>query len=401
MNLRRRTPKELILMAQEAQRVLLYVLEYFGPDPFESVWKNFKPMYFGQFKDRRINRPALELENDDDDDDEPYECSLTEFDDLWDLAAYCFGYVEPRHRNNKQQDQQSLKQPAGHMRRRMVLNVIITVLEADLRDRRGSNSALEKCEFLNTLRKDSTGNRSQFDRYLDIIFCAFGCHSSEDGEPTRLKDAEAAEFAGRLLNMMGVLSYCDNLVTTSALVEQTYRRFLKLDVESCANLIQIIESTTFLSALCDLYLSDSDCSCVPEEYMKLRKGRHTTFLVEKLLHFNIKTRPVKLESLEDIYRHVMIVLWRYMLYFNERSLRYDVSRTKQDGSRTFHSRTISTVTDDQKIEVIVSGPDAIAQWRKHVDSMIKEVGGDSLSGENDRKLKKQIKWSIQLLQLYM
>ena len=59
---------------------------------------------------------------------------------------------------------------------------------------------LEKCVFLGMLRKDSEGHRTQFDRYLDIIFSAFGCH--EDGQPTQLKDAEAAEFAGRLLNMV-------------------------------------------------------------------------------------------------------------------------------------------------------------------------------------------------------
>ena len=66
----------------------------------------------------------------------------------------------------------------------------------------GSNSELEKCIILDMIRRDSTGNRSQFDRYLDIIFSAFGYHNIEDGEPTKLKDADAAQFAARLLNMV-------------------------------------------------------------------------------------------------------------------------------------------------------------------------------------------------------
>lgn len=44
------------------------------------------------------------------------------------------------------------------------------------------------------------GGRSQFDRYLDIIFSAFGYKGQDE---TGLKtDAESIEFAGRLMNMV-------------------------------------------------------------------------------------------------------------------------------------------------------------------------------------------------------
>ena len=66
----------------------------------------------------------------------------------------------------------------------------------------GSNSELEKCIILDMIRRDSAGNRSQFDRYLDIIFSVFGYHNVEDGEPTKLKNTDAAQFAARLLNMV-------------------------------------------------------------------------------------------------------------------------------------------------------------------------------------------------------
>ncbi|KAI9278728.1 hypothetical protein BDA99DRAFT_492974 [Phascolomyces articulosus] len=403
VNLRKRTAKELFLMAQEAQRILFYILESFGPDVFNPIWIIFKPNFLGRYHERRKRRETMEMDQDDD-DDEPYECSLTEFDDIWDLSAHCFGYVEPRPRYQlPQDDRRSMKEAAGHVRRRMVLDILITVLEVDLRNRRASNIELEKCAFLDMLRKDSTGNRSQFDRYLDIIFSAFGYHSEKDGEPTKLKDASAAEFAGRLLNMLAVLSYCDNLVTPKALVDQTYRRFLKLDVDSCANLIEIIKCTTFLSSICDLYLSDSDCSCVPDQYMHLRNGRNATFLVEKLLHFNMKTRPINLESLEDIYRHVMIVVWRYTLYMNERLIRCDVTRTRENGSRVVLNKQVSSITDEQKIEIIVDGPDALDHWKQHVNEMIKQVNvnNNGQKSEHDQILERQINWTIQLFQLNM
>lgn len=56
--------------------------------------------------------------------------------------------------------------------------------------------------FMNMLRTDSTGRRTQFDRYLDIIFSAFGLHDAKDEEDTsRSKDASSVGFAGRLLDM--------------------------------------------------------------------------------------------------------------------------------------------------------------------------------------------------------
>ncbi|KAI7854849.1 hypothetical protein BDC45DRAFT_507079 [Circinella umbellata] len=404
--LRKRTSKDLLTMAREAQRILHDILETFGPDVFAPIWIIFKPNFLGRFHERRKRKEAMEMNYDDDDYDEPYECSLTEFDDIWDLAAQCFGYVEPRVRyQQQQQEKQSLKQAAGHVRRRIVLDILITVLENDLRARRESNSELEKCVILDMIRRDSTGNRSQFDRYLDIIFSVFGYHNIEDGEPTKLKDADAAQFAARLLNMLAVLSYCDNLVTTKALVDQTYRRFLKLDVESCANLIETIQCTTFISTLCDLYLSDSDCSCVPDRYMYLRNGAHTAHLVEKLLFFNMKTKPVRLESIEDVYRHVMMVKWRYMLYMHERSLRADIIKTKKDGSHVVISKGISSVSDEQKIEIIVDGPEAVDHWKEHVNNMVNQVSSrtspNNTNNEYDQALKRKIHWAIQLLQLYL
>ncbi|KAI8141840.1 hypothetical protein BJV82DRAFT_164603 [Fennellomyces sp. T-0311] len=399
MVLRRRTPKEILQLTQEAQRMLFYILECFGPGAFGEIWVMFKPNFFGRLHQRRAVQAAMEVDNDDDEDDEPYECSLTEFDDFWDLAANCFRYQEARVRNQPQTERPSLKAAAGHMRRRMVLDVLITVLEADLRHRR--ENGMEQCVFLGMIRKDSEGQRTQFDRYLDIIFSAFGSHMGDDGRPAQLKDAEAAEFAGRLLNMLAVLSYSDNLVTPAPLVDQTYRRFTKLDVDSCANLIQIIKCTTFLSAVCDLYLSDSDCSCVPKQYQGLRKGRNASLSVDKLLHFNMRTRPLRMQSLEDVYRHVMVVVWRYKLFFSERSLRCDACFTK-NGVTCIINKPVTTVTSMDQIKIIESGTDVIQGWKKHVEEMTEQVrSGHGDSEADDKRLARQIQWAIETLELCM
>lgn len=57
--------------------------------------------------------------------------------------------------------------------------------------------------FMDMLRPDSTGRRTQFDRYLDIIFSAFGLHDAKDEDDTsQTKDASSVGFAGRLLDMV-------------------------------------------------------------------------------------------------------------------------------------------------------------------------------------------------------
>ena len=138
--------------------------------------------------------------------------------------------------------------------------------------------------------------------------------------------------------------------------------------------------------------------------MYLRNGAHTAHLVEKLLFFNLKTKPVRLDSLEDIYRHVMMVKWRYMLYMHERSLRADIIRTKKDGSRVVVSKGVSSVSDEQKIEIIVDGPEAFDHWKQHINSMINQVSNltspTNTNNEHDQTLKRKIHWAVQLLQLY-
>lgn len=51
----------------------------------------------------------------EDEDEEPYECSLTEFDDLWDLTARAIEYVEPRFRSGADRKEPSMDAPGGKL----------------------------------------------------------------------------------------------------------------------------------------------------------------------------------------------------------------------------------------------------------------------------------------------
>lgn len=71
---------------------------------------------------------------------------------------------------------------------------------------KGSREKLEKCIFLSLIRTDGTGQRTQLDRYLDILFTPFGYQLNSDDAEKNETDAESVDYAGRLMNMV-CLSY--------------------------------------------------------------------------------------------------------------------------------------------------------------------------------------------------
>ncbi|KAI9310745.1 hypothetical protein BX666DRAFT_2032676 [Dichotomocladium elegans] len=354
--------KELLRVCQRAQRSLLFILEVFGASLFGQVWHFFRVSNLGRLQQRMLHHELAEMMQQDE-DDEIYEAAIAEFDDLWDLVALCIGHVEAHYQSGTERPTPSMEAPAGKLRRRMALDVFISVLEYDLRARRESDEALAQCMFLKMLRVDGSGNRTQFGRYLDIIFSAFGLRHKNDGENAgRVIDPESVEFAGRLLNM--------NAVATKPLVFQTFQRFTKMDIDGCASLMQVIKCTTFLATLCDMYLSDADCTRVPAKYQNMRKA--STYSLEKLFRFNPYTAPLQLKGLKSVLRHVLIVYWRYATFIHERFMRCEVccSPSSPCTVRRFH---LSTLTDDQREHVMMNALESVAGWREHVESMIQEA----------------------------
>ncbi|CDS09049.1 hypothetical protein LRAMOSA10409 [Lichtheimia ramosa] len=372
--------KQLMSMCEKAQRILLYILEVFGTSVFDCIWDMFRMHGTTRLGKRRHVQMLAEFE---DEDEEPYECSLTEFDDLWDLTARAIEYVEPRFRSGADRKEPSMDAPGGKLRRQQALDVIISILEADIRSRKESASGITQCMFMNMLRPDSTGRRTQFDRYLDIIFSAFGLHDSKDEDNTsRSQNA----------SNMAILSCCQNAVAAKPLAQQTFRRFTKLDIDGCATLMQVIRSTTFLATLCDMHLSDSDCSKVPEKCKVLRKA--SIYNVDKLFRFNLWTRPLYLDELNDVYRHVLIIYWRFTTFIHERYMRFEV---RSSSDNVVHNKVLTALTDEQRERIIVSSVDAGEKWHNHVEDMIQQVLSMNPEQENAKMLIQQIRQTAKLL----
>lgn len=104
--------KQLMNMCEKAQRILLYILEVFGAGVFDCVWNMFRMHGATRLGKRRHVQMLAEFE---DEDEEPYECSLTEFDDLWDLTARAIEYVEPRFRSGADRKEPSMDAPGGKL----------------------------------------------------------------------------------------------------------------------------------------------------------------------------------------------------------------------------------------------------------------------------------------------
>lgn len=104
--------KQLMSMCEKAQRILLYILEVFGTSVFDCIWDMFRMHGTTRLGKRRHVQMLAEFE---DEDEEPYECSLTEFDDLWDLTARAIEYVEPRFRSGADRKEPSMDAPGGKL----------------------------------------------------------------------------------------------------------------------------------------------------------------------------------------------------------------------------------------------------------------------------------------------
>lgn len=186
--------KTMFQAVQKAQRLLFCILETFGVKVFDCIWPLFRAADFDvSYRRKRTRQMLQDAHNGSSDEEELYECSLTEFDNLWHLAGLCFGRRKP-------DPAAASLQTAGAKRRwLMVLSVLVSILEQDVRERRGDNKQQEKCRLLKTIRKDLSGTRSQLDTYLDIIFAPF--QVPEDDEGTTFRPL-CVELSGRILNMV-------------------------------------------------------------------------------------------------------------------------------------------------------------------------------------------------------
>lgn len=116
--------------------MLFHILENFGPEAFDNIWYLFRSITAGRLHQRQLAK-IVSLEIKDEDDEEPYKCSLSEFEDFWDLLGECVNFRGGSKKKTKEAVRPSLQAPGGHKRRRMVLGFLLTLLETDLRSRQG------------------------------------------------------------------------------------------------------------------------------------------------------------------------------------------------------------------------------------------------------------------------
>ncbi|KAG0165459.1 hypothetical protein DFQ30_008438 [Apophysomyces sp. BC1015] len=262
---RKKLPKRKILeIRQKSQRLLMHMLEIFGPEPFAELWNSFRR--FHVFPRRQ---KTLYTSGDDEDDERQLSgTGLSEYEDFWDFMKQC------------------------------------------------------------------------------------------------LVSGAKLDMAMKLITLSGY----DNAVSPNALVDRTYRHFVNLHADDCAHLLQVIRCGTFRASLCDMAIADADGSCVEKPYRHYRKNMNSTMRMEKLFHYVMKTQPSSLKNIEDIYRHVLVVLWYLDSLMDEYGLRYDLSNDHEP-----NTKIISTLPEDQLLQVIEYGLAATDEWRLHVRYMIQKV----------------------------
>ncbi|KAL0092887.1 hypothetical protein J3Q64DRAFT_1233712 [Phycomyces blakesleeanus] len=280
-----------------AQRILKSALEVFGPLAFRGLWSTFEIQSKRYNYNKRNSEEEAELVE--------IKCVLDEYFDLWDFVKKSFT-IDPSENEMKRKC------------RNMVLEILICIMEKDVQMRIENYEELGECIFLSTIPKDDFGNRTRLGPYLDILFDVF--QETKDYEINQVFYMESIDMAGRLLNILIILSYCDQLVDTSSMIQQSYQRINRLDNDAFSNILQVISCTTFLSEICDRILIDSDFSLADEEYKYLR--RIPGFRLDKMFHLFMKSRPLNMEYMSDIYRHVLVIIWRYRCYLGESTMRY-------------------------------------------------------------------------------
>ncbi|KAI9019547.1 hypothetical protein CLU79DRAFT_239958 [Phycomyces nitens] len=210
---RSKSPRYIFAGCEIAQRILKNVLQVFGSSTFQGIWSSFgaqdKQFVYKRKREEEIETPEIK-------------CALGKYLDLWDFIKKSF---------TVDQDENEMERE----RRHMVLELLISIMEQDIHMRIGSSNELDKCAFLSTISKDILGNRTHLEPYLDIIFDVF--QQAQGYQTNQVLYMKSIDMAGRLLNMLIGLSYCDQLVDIGSMVQQSYHRINRLDTSAFTNLL--------------------------------------------------------------------------------------------------------------------------------------------------------------------
>ncbi|CAO3618733.1 unnamed protein product [Cunninghamella echinulata] len=362
--------KEMTERLYKVHSILLRIVERFGPEPLAMMI----PIFGTQQQTGRHRRQGINYsfdgipdsyeqkenivdynyevddndngkDEDEDEDNIQYGSGLALYDSFWDLIFKCF--TMPCRSITLEE-----------LGARLMLDVLIKAIAEDMKLKIKADR-LSNCLLLSTIPVNSYGQRTKLDNYTDIIFEGFKKPSTSSQETANHIYAENAHYASELLNMLILLSYCDQLAQLN-LTERTYRQMISLNHDIILHVLQSIEYPGFISSICEFYFQDSDYQCVTKEYQHYRKLIEKP-TVKKMVHYIMKTQPKGTLSRKNIYLHCIMVLWYWNAYIKE---------THYRSANSASSYTLITVRQQKDIDKITLTD--IIQWQFHIMNLLKQ-----------------------------
>jgi hypothetical protein len=147
---------------------------------------------------------------------------------------------------------------------------------------------------------------------------------------------------------------------------------------------QFLEMTkypSFIISLCDLALSDVDVSRVDQQDLHFRKSKHKPLHLEKIFKYVFKTSPISIESIDDIYKHTLLVYRYCQSIFTTSSIR----------AHRLTNESPWALADDQLIYLLEYSHNSVDCWESIMEPLIEQY--------NDVHIKEKIRWLIKFTKL--
>ncbi|KAF1798531.1 hypothetical protein FB192DRAFT_1391990 [Mucor lusitanicus] len=339
------------LECRRAHGILLDILKLHGPDIYLPVFNEFRSFELISSEDKQNLR--------DDNYEQLDTQRLGEYRDFWNftdrLLSATTTDLETKCRG-------------------LILDLFVNVLQVDLKSRLHSESEVMKSIFMRTLKRDALNKLSKFDYYLKLLLRKF---------PNQNRDF--FDLTGDILNMIITISSFDKISSMEDLVSQTYVHFRAMETDACQQFMLIIKYPSFLLALCDLALADTDVSIVPKEHKHYRKQKHRPLRLEKLLFYVFKTLPLKPDNLENIYRHIVVVSKYCMCAFITATVRHQRNNT---------DRTFTAFPGDQLELLIGKKDETVLHWQNAIEKLLRDN-----KSTGDLLLLQKIRWSVKIVKV--
>ncbi|RCH95087.1 hypothetical protein CU097_003569 [Rhizopus azygosporus] len=336
---------------KQAHMLLMDILTLFGPNIYKPVWNEF--MYF--------NISCSQQSIEEEDESSHYELlntkELSHYFDFWDYT-------------DKLLNHSSLT--LNDRCRTLVLDFLINVLQADLKEKLNDEKKVGKSIMFGTLSTDSMLSCTKFDKYLDILLKNY---------PN--KNDNLTQLVGSLLNMLITISCFERISSFDSLVSQMYSRFQKMDPDTSLQFMQSIKYPSFLIALLDKALSDTDISLVDNAHKKFRNKKHVPLRLEKVLFYVLKTQPITCDSIDALYKHVLIVSKYCMCVFSTAS----ICHKKRSGEKN------TALSEEQLILLIEQQHTSLDKWETLIEELLAKFPTADLN------LIEKIRWAIKLTRL--